>query len=866
MNLYWINKLGSIISLVGAIGLVNINFAEPTLAQIQPDTTLGLESSTLLLNGDTTNNSSGELIIGGARRGSNLFHSFENFNINNGQIIYFDSSSGITRIFSRITGDSPSYILGTLGVWDNLNHQLGNADLFLINPNGILFGRDARLDLGGSFITSTASSIIFADGTEFSASNPSNSSLLTISIPIGLQFRTKVGAIRDQSSELAVEGGRTLALIGGEVTLDREAWIHSGSDQEAGGRIELGGVGANERVNLQAIPTGWALSYENVQAFADIELLSRALINAHGGAEFGSGEVQIQGRNISFVERAQVTNFNAGTQPGGKIVIRASETLNIEKRDPISGIESAVGNLTESSGRAGDIEITARNLRLFDGASITTQVISGSGRGGNITINVTELAELRNGVFLTTSTFGQGNAGDLTILAKDLRVLGGSEISASTGGQGRGGNITINASSIEVSGFSLVTGRSSIIEVQSQEGATAPGGNLSINTNSLRITDGAIINAATSTNARGGNIAINTNTLGLVNGGQIFSSTFSNGEAGNITINASNNIFLSGQDTNFIARLNEFGREKVENIGVASGIFANTELNVSGNGGSIFLQTPQLTIQNNAEISVSSQGIGNAGNLTLNSNFLTLDNQGKLTASSQSGEGGNITLNVQDTLLLRNNSFISATAGGTGNGGNIDINANFLVAFPNENSDITANAFGGQGGEINIIATGVFGLAVRDQLTADNDITAFSQLEPALNGIITLNTPEIDPSRGLLELPETVINPNTLIAQNPCKKGTQSELTVTGRGGLPPNPTDDLNPQATQVDLIEPAPTVETEGKQKDFSNTSSFANPIIPAQGWTYNAKGEIVLTAYNPSVTESQRRQTNPDGCPVP
>jgi filamentous hemagglutinin family protein len=133
-------------------------------------------------------------INGGATRGTNLFHSFQEFNVSEGRSAYFTNPAGIENILTRVTGTNPSNILGTLGV------SGGNANLFLINPNGIIFGPNARLDVGGSFVASTASSIKFADGTEFSAVNPSAPPLLTISVPIGLQFNGTEGDIVVQDS------------------------------------------------------------------------------------------------------------------------------------------------------------------------------------------------------------------------------------------------------------------------------------------------------------------------------------------------------------------------------------------------------------------------------------------------------------------------------------------------------------------------------------------------------------------------------------------------------------------------------------------------------------------------------------------
>ncbi|TAG85172.1 MAG: filamentous hemagglutinin N-terminal domain-containing protein, partial [Oscillatoriales cyanobacterium] len=166
-------------------------FTESAIAQIVPDSSLGAESSRLVP--DNINNLPSERITGGATRGVNLFHSFREFNIKSGEGAYFENPSGIANIFTRVTGGQPSNILGTLGVQ-------GNANLFLINPRGLIFGPNARLDLRGSFVASTAESIVFNNGFEFSSTTGQTSPLLTVNIPVGLRFRDNPGTIVNQST------------------------------------------------------------------------------------------------------------------------------------------------------------------------------------------------------------------------------------------------------------------------------------------------------------------------------------------------------------------------------------------------------------------------------------------------------------------------------------------------------------------------------------------------------------------------------------------------------------------------------------------------------------------------------------------
>jgi filamentous hemagglutinin family protein len=145
------------------------------IAQLVPDGTLGTTVTPgVLIQGEPA-----DRIDGGTIRGTNLFHSFEAFNVDPGQRLYFANPTGIENILSRVTGSSNSAIDGLLGVD-------GTANLFLLNPNGIIFGPNARLDISGSFLASTGNRVTFTDGSEFRAV-PAANELLTVSVPLGVQ-------------------------------------------------------------------------------------------------------------------------------------------------------------------------------------------------------------------------------------------------------------------------------------------------------------------------------------------------------------------------------------------------------------------------------------------------------------------------------------------------------------------------------------------------------------------------------------------------------------------------------------------------------------------------------------------------------
>src|SRR4051794_13967546 len=180
--------------------------AGPVQAQIVTDGTVGPKVS---LRG-------GEIEIGadlGTRSGDNLFHSFEKFGIATGQTATFTGPSAIKNVISRVTGGEVSNIDGTLA------SKVGQADLYFINPAGVMFGPNARLDVPGSLHVSTAHELRFADGARFSAVDKVGSSL-TVAPPEAFGFLDMPpGRITVDQSQLKLQPGKTLSLVGGDVDI-----------------------------------------------------------------------------------------------------------------------------------------------------------------------------------------------------------------------------------------------------------------------------------------------------------------------------------------------------------------------------------------------------------------------------------------------------------------------------------------------------------------------------------------------------------------------------------------------------------------------------------------------------------------------
>jgi large exoprotein involved in heme utilization and adhesion len=216
-------------------------------------------------------------------------------------------------------------------------------------------------------------------------------------------------------------------------------------------------------------------------------------------------------------------------------------------------------------------------------------------------------------------------------------------------------------------------------------------------------------------------------------------------------------------------------------------------------------------------------------------------------------QGGDIKVQTRNLSIL-DGAVLNARTRSDFDGGNITINSpdGFIVAVPSENSDIIADAFRGRGGNINITTSGIYGLVeYRPELPPEiSDINASSQF--GVNGTVEINTPDVDPNRGLVNLPTVPLD--TKVAQA-CESRTaenQSSFTIIGRGGLPPNPrTEPLSGDAVQVDWVTLKPRGENRANTNVSKATSPTPAPIVEAQGWVRNAKGEVVLTAYAPTAT---------------
>lgn len=503
---YWRLRLASSLAIVGVIAcpFANNAFAQLDLrVDIVPNRNLRTKVVPLAPKTD--------LITGGTRpqNGSSLFHSFAEFNIRREREVYFYNPAGVKNIFSRVTGNDPSNILGKLGLQD------GKANLFLINPKGIIFGPNASLDLQGSLLASTARSLNFDDGTQFSATAPQSSPLLTVSVPVGLQFGETAADIHMQGSFLEVQSGKTLGLLGGNVTLKGAALV------APRGRIELGSVASNSLVSLNPMVEGWSLGYEKVKNFQDIQLKRDKFSSEVNVSGEGSGDVQVQGRKVILVDESLIRSINLGTEPGGNLTVAASESVEL------IGKESGLSSSTVAAGKAGDITIKTDRLLLGDRAFVSTETLPlAAGRGGNLTVVASEV-ELENYSLISTSTQGPANAGDIVINTGRLLLRDGAETAVSSLGTGDAGNLGVRAQ------FVFLDNQGKLLAT-SESGKG--GGNIALDKlNLLLLNDKSEISTNADGSGDGGNITINTDLLVALENSDITANAIQ-GMGGNVRI------------------------------------------------------------------------------------------------------------------------------------------------------------------------------------------------------------------------------------------------------------------------------------------------------------------------------------------
>ncbi len=590
-------------------------------AQIKPDNTLGVDRS------QVNNNT----IQGGAQRGTNLFHSFTEFSIGDGQRVDFANPIGVNNIITRVT-DTPSNINGTLGV-------LGNANLFFLNPNGIFFGQNSRLDMSGTFVGSTANGLKFADGNVYSTVNP-QVPLLTMTTPVGLQFGSRIGDIKFTGTTglLANYDGASVLFAGGNITLTNSKLILPN------GKVELAAV--NDVGSIDLDPT--KLTDTRATSLAIPDGLRRGDITIQNGSRLNtsgtnSGNINLQGRNIivsgtSDSNKSIINTRSAGTDANAK---GGSVSINATGDVIVSGKYSGISASTMKAMRGGDITISARNLQILDGAYLEGSTY-GVGNGGQISIAVSDTVKLASTTgdesAIENGLYATGMSGNIYIQTNKLINRDGSQIWTNSEADsnnlptgGKQGDIKIIArESVEVSGVStgvFLLGFPKPTSITSFSTGQSDSGNIDIQTPKFSIADGASISAGTDGSGVGGSISI----AGL------------NGRpADSVELLGNSNL---GQ---FLGTENNPGF-----TGVGNGSRIRSITSDTGNAGVVKINADRVTLQGGTRIDVSTLASGQGGSIDIQANTVSLIDGAQLISTTKgSGQAGIINVRADKILTL----------------------------------------------------------------------------------------------------------------------------------------------------------------------------------------------------------------------
>lgn len=929
----------------------NLLISEAAWSQVIPDGTTPTPDPGACLPSCTVEGGTTDLTS------ANLFHSFAQLSVPTDGIVIFEHSPTIRNIFARVTGDSSSIIDGLI----RTNSANNNANLFLINPNGISFGPRGALDIGGSFIATTANAIQFGDQGSFSTDETnSDPALLTVNPSAFLFTQNTAQPIVNQSiapdparpartAGLKVQEGRSLILLGGNVILERDPNnpVRRLPVQAPGGKIELGGVRGLGIVGLDINGESLSLSYDNSTLLANI-IINDARLEVSSRARNAAGDIILNANTISL-DTSVLSSRTLGLQDAGNVFIQAERGVDIQA--------STISSVSSGSGAGGSIEIIAGDIVLANTSNLSANT-RGAGNAGRISLNAetislstdsrlisdadsftevvgnvgeiqiqTNTLSLDDGARISVLTSGEAldieSSRTLNIEAKNsVSLLGGSAITSETLGQA-------NASNIEIITPALVVNDSIISAAVNEEGrpdsdATGRGGIIDIRTQSLSLENNAqltsstsgsgnagailvadaavvslsnsLISTETSAAGAGGNIDIDTAQLTGDAGAQISATATATSAAstrgGNVTV-AANRINLSGESTGLLAETQGEAAAGFVALGpqdtgetLAINFQAGAEISVatsgSGDGGQIRAIAPegvvftgdgslstrstgpgpagnvsiqtngQFRVQEGAQVAVSGESTGDSGTLGVIAGTAVL-NDGQLLASTQAGEGGNISLQIDAALVLREDSLISAEAFNDADGGNVDIATPFIIAlFPEtgrDGNDIQASAVDGNGGRITIQANTLFNIAENIAIDGNmtNDLDASSGT--GIDGEVIIETLQVDPDEGTVRLPSGLADPE--ISQG-CQAGgdINGQFVNAGRGGLRSNPYESLSGDGIQEDIL---PAGQTTVQQTALENSSE---KIVEAQGWGKNAQGEIVLVTENPTYHSACQR----------
>jgi filamentous hemagglutinin family protein len=697
----------------------------------------------------------------GKQVGGNLFHSFGQFSLSNTPIpesatfTSTGSTGPISNVIGRVTGGSPSSIDG------KIQSAITGANLYLINPSGIVFGPNATVNVSGSFHASTADYLKMSDGAKFQATNPDGSTL-SAAPPAAFGFLNATPAkIAVNGSTLGPVPG-TLGLVGGPVSV-------TGSALSApAGTIHVTSVAATGEVPVDPRNK----SALTVSSFGPVGITGGSRLNVSDPANLGSGGSVFIRSGALTIDTSEINADNYGSGSGGMLALRGDSQIMLTDANV-----HAVAVAQSGGPSPGDIVVTtAGSLALINNSTISSNTV-GSGNGGKVTVNA-ETLTIRSGI-ISANTFASGAAGEVVVTAGGAIMLsGGGQITSSTAGTGNGGTVQVTAggllrltdpgSGISASATSAASGNAGSVIVYAPQitvtsdgqiasstaglgtggivqvtdhgqlslsgggeitaSTSGPGaaGSVMVDAPQITMTSGAQIASTTSGAGMGGLVAVGMTTPGVLVldgiGTQITASTTGQGIGGNVTVSA-NGLTVengaqiasstAGPGTGGIVQVTDHGQ-----LSLSGGGEITASSMGAGDAGSVMVDAPQITMTSGAQIASITSETGNGGRVSvMTPGALVVDGGAEIVTSAtglQSGPGGNVTVSA-DSLTVSGGAQIASSTAGPGEGGAVDINvANGVNLSGTGSIGITASAepgSSGRAGEVVLTAGGAITLS-----------------------------------------------------------------------------------------------------------------------------------------------------------
>lgn len=774
-------------------------------------------------------------IVGGtiSEQGSeiNLFHSFNQFSVGPGDTAQFlntTPSLHTANILGRVTGGNPSILYGTI---DTMSYP--GANLFLMNPAGIVFGPNATLDVGGSVAFSTANYIRLENANGSNAgifhADTSSTSLLTSASVVAFGFLSQEpAAIAVQESRIAVAPSQSIFFVGGNqgftytTTSDTDTspsvpggvTVTGGSLTASGGQIGVASVSSPGEILGESLGKAPNINGQSFEALGTVQISqnSKLDISGEGGGTIlirggrlvvdastifaSSGQVLFDTSSIQITDGARIGTRTNGAANAGNVVLNAEQEIELDT-------SVLVGSVSDGPiGHAGNISISTAHGNINLGhSSIISQTISSSGNTGTINVDAPtgNIILDRSSIFNTAD--GTGKLGDIRVGARNLLLRNGSSIGGDNFTSQFPGSIAITldhqlslteGSFINTQAFGRADSASLIIKASK----TLITGKDSSDTHSG-------LYAGTVNFGNGGQLTLFTDTLQLENGGLLSSKssigskgTIASGHGGDIHIegykNVGSSVTIDGPGSGIFASAEGIGTAGNINVRSTSLTLQNggeisaetTGISSKATGGSIIINaTDQVTLTNGASITASSEGSADAGNIFIDAGqqldlMGTSTSKSSITTEAKESSGGNIDIKAIDRIRLVNGTISTSVLAEDGKGGNIFIDPKVVML---QGSTVAAQAVGGAGGNITFVTP----LFLKDSTSS---ISAKS--ESGLNGAVTIQSPVSNLSGTVGQLASKTSPPQVLL-QNRCVAlagGEQSTFILAGRDALPSEP------------------------------------------------------------------------------